>query len=100
MEDKTMSLEDIPAQFADYLGINETTAQLLLSLVIIFTLLLPTMYLAKGKNAVTIWLIITFLGECVVLGLGWMPLWIMIMTIVVTIFGMAMSVSGAIAGDG
>lgn len=88
----------MPADFGTFLGINETTAALLLSLVVIFTLLLPTMYLSRGKNAVTIWLIVTFLGECVVLGLGWMPLWIMIMTIVVTVFGLAMSISGALAG--
>jgi len=93
-----MSLEDIPSNFADYLGINETTAQLLLSLVVIMTLLLPTMVLAKGKNAVTIWLIVTFLGECIVLGLGWLPFWIMIMTIAITVLGIAFVSSGAISG--
>jgi len=93
-----MSLEDIPSTFADYFGINETTGQLLLSLVVIFTLLLPTMYLARGKNAVTIWLIVTFLGECIVLGLGWLPFWIMIMTIAITVLGMAITTSKAIGG--
>jgi len=93
-----MSLEDIPSEFATYFGINETTAQLMLSLVVIFTLLLPTMYLAKGKNAVTIWLIVTFLGECIVLGLGWLPFWIMIMTISITVLGMAVTISKAIGG--
>ena len=34
-----MSLEDVPADFATFLGINETTAQLLLSLVVIFVLI-------------------------------------------------------------
>ena len=93
-----MSLEDIPSYFADATGINEITAQLLLSLVVIFTLLLPTMYLARGKNAVTIWLIVVFLGECVVLGLGWLPFWIMIMTIAITVLGMAITTSKAIGG--
>ena len=93
-----MSLEDVPSVFADYFGINETTGQLLLSLVVIFTLLLPTMYLAKGKNAVTIWLIATFLVECVVLGLGWLPFWIMTTTIIITVLGMAVTISKAIGG--
>ena len=88
----------MPSEFATYFGINETTAQLMLSLVVIFTLLLPTMYLAKGKNAVTIWLIVTFLGECIVLGLGWLPFWIMITTIAVTVLGMAITTSNAIGG--
>ena len=93
-----MSLEDIPSEFATYFGINEITGQLLLSLVVIFTLLLPTMYLAKGKNAVTIWLSAVFLGECVVLGLGWLPFWIMIMTISITALGMSITISKAIGG--
>jgi hypothetical protein len=79
-----MSLEDIPSYFAIFTGINETTAQLILSLVVIFAILLPVMILARGRNANTVWLISLFLGECIVLGLGWLPFWIMIMTIAVT----------------
>lgn len=93
-----MSLEDIPQNFADYFGINLTTAELILSVAIIFTILLPTMYLARGRNAVTIWLIVTFLGECIVLGLGWLPFWIMIMTIAVTVLGIAVVGSRALTG--
>jgi cyanate permease len=84
-----LSLEDVPSYFAIYTGINETTAQLLLSLVVIFSILVPTMILSRGKNAVTIWLIAVFLGECIVLGLGWLPFWVMIMTIAVTALGIA-----------
>ena len=93
-----MSFEDVPSAFADYLGINEITGQLFLSLVVIFTLLLPTMYLAKGKNALSIWLIVTFLGECIVLGLGWLPFWIMIMTIAMTALAIAIIGAKAIGG--
>ena len=93
-----MSLEDIPQDFADYFLINLTTAQLILSIAVIFTILLPVMYLARGRNAVTIWLITTFLGECVVLGLGWLPFWIMIMTIAVTVLAIALAGSKAIGG--
>jgi len=93
-----MSLEDIPQDFADYFLINLTTAQLILSIAVIFTILLPVMYLARGRNAVTIWLITTFLGECVVLGLGWLPFWIMIMTIAVTVLAIALVGSRAIGG--
>ena len=84
-----MGLEDIPSYFADATGINETTAQLILSLIVIFAILLPTMILSRGKNAVTIWLIAVFLGECIVLGLGWLPFWILIMTIAVTVLSIA-----------
>jgi len=94
----SLSLEDIPTAFADFFGINETTAQLILSIVVIFAILLPTMILAKGKNAVTIWLIAVFLGECVVLGLGWLPFWIMIMTIAITALSIAW-LGAKIAGE-
>jgi hypothetical protein len=93
-----MSLEDIPSYFAIYTGINETTAQLLLSLVVIFAILVPVMILSRGKNATTIWLIAVFLGECIVLGLGWLPFWIMIMTIAVTALAIAF-LGGKIGGD-
>ena len=93
-----MSLEDIPQNFADYFGINLTTAQLILSVTVIFMILLPTMYLARGRNALTIWLITTFLGECIVLGLGWLPFWIMIMTIAVTVLAIALVGSRALGG--
>ena len=93
-----MSFQDVPAVFADYLGINEITGQLLLSLVVIFTLLLPTMYLAKGENALSIWLIAVFLGECIVLGLGWLPFWVMIMTIAMTALAIAIIGAKAIGG--
>jgi hypothetical protein len=93
-----LSLEDVPSYFAIYTGINETTAQLLLSLVVIFAILVPVMILARGKNAVTIWLIFTFLGECVVLGLGWLPFWVMIMTIAVTALAIGF-LGGKLGGD-
>jgi hypothetical protein len=93
-----MSLEDIPSYFAIYTGINETTAQLLLSLVVIFAILVPVMILSRGKNATTIWLIAVFLGECIVLGLGWLPFWIMIMTIAVTALAIAF-LGGKLGGD-
>lgn len=93
-----MSLEDIPSAFADYFSINETTAQLILSIVVIMTLLLPVMVLSRGKNASTIWLIATFLGECVVLGLGWLPFWVMIMTIALTALAIAVLGARALTG--
>jgi hypothetical protein len=93
-----LSLEDVPSYFAIYTGINETTAQLLLSLVVIFAILVPVMILSRGKNAPMIWLIFTFLGECVVLGLGWLPFWVMIMTIAVTALAIAF-LGGKLTGE-
>jgi len=94
-----MSLEDIPSAFADAVGINEGTAQVILSIFVIFTLLLPTMLLARGKNATMIYLIMTLLAECLLVGLGWMPFWILIATIAMMAIGVAMLGSNVVTGE-
>jgi hypothetical protein len=76
-----LSLEDIPASFADFFGINETAAQLILSITIIFMFLFPTMILSKGKNATTVWLIMVLFGELVCVAFGWLPFWVLIATV-------------------
>ena len=94
-----MSLEDIPSAFADAVGINEGTAQVILSIAIIFTLLLPTMLLARGKNATMIYLIMLLLAECLLVGLGWMPFWILIATVAMMAVAIAMLGSNVVTGE-
>lgn len=94
-----MSLEDIPSEFADAVGITEGTAQVILSIVVIFTLLLPTMLLARGKNATTIYLIMLLLAECLLVGLGWMPFWILIATVAMMAVAIAMLGTKAVTGE-
>jgi hypothetical protein len=93
-----MGLEDIPSAFADAVGINEATAQVILSIAIIFAILLPTMLLARGKNATTIYLIMVFLGECLLVGLGWMPFWILIATVAVMAIAIALLGTRVVVG--
>jgi len=81
----SVSPEEWPEALGTFFGINETTAAIILSLSLIFMIVLPVMYLTReSKNGSMVWLIFTFLGECVVLGLGWLPFWVMIMTILIT----------------
>ena len=94
-----MSLSDIPSQMATYFDISLTTAQIIISVIVIFAILLPTMVLARGKNAVTIWIISIFLGQTITLGLGWSPFWITIMFMVlgamsVALFGAKQATGG------
>ena len=95
-----MSLEDIPSAFADFVGINEGTAQIILSIVVIFTFLLPTMLLAKGKNVTTIYLIMIFLATCLLLGLGWAPFWILIGMVGMMAIAIAFLGAKVVSGDG
>lgn len=93
-----MSLADVPDYFADFFDISVVTAQLLLSLIVICAIVLPFMIMAKGKNAVTIWLIMVFVGQLIVVGLGWLPFWVLIMTITVVALSMSVKWSEAISG--
>ena len=94
-----MSIEDIPSQFGEFFGINEVTAQVILSITVIFALLLPTMILAKGKNATIIYLFMFLLAECLLVGLGWLPFWILIATVAMMVFGVATLGAGVVTGD-
>ena len=94
-----MSLEDVPSALADALAITESTAQVIISIAVIFALLLPTMYLAKGKNAITIYIIVVFIGECLLVGLGWMPFWILITTLGCIALAIAAIGAQAVTGE-
>ena len=94
-----MSLEDVPAAFAEYFGINEGTAQMILSITIIFTLLLPTMVLARGKNATMIYLIMLLFAELLCVGLGWMPFWVLIATVGMMAIAIALLGTHAVTGE-
>ena len=95
-----MSLEDIPSAFADAIGTNEGTAQIILSVAVIFMMLLPTMLLARGKNAVTIWLIVFLLAEGLLVGLGWLPFWFLIATVAMMSLAIAAIGADAVLGSG
>jgi len=95
-----LSLEDIPSAFADAIGTNEGTAQIILSVAVIFMMLLPTMLLARGKNAVTIWLIVFLLAEGLLVGLGWLPFWFLIATVAMMSLAIAAIGADAVLGSG
>jgi hypothetical protein len=95
-----MGLEDIPTAFADAVGINEATAQVILSITIIFALLLPYLVLTKGKPNITLSLILVFLAECLLVGLGWMPFWMLIATVAMMAIAIASLGTGVVTGEG
>ena len=84
-----MSLEDIPQAFADYFEINLTSAQVILSIFMICAVLLPVMYLSRDKNATTVYLFMFLLIEGALVGLGWLPFWFLIATVVLMALGLA-----------
>lgn len=93
-----IALEDIPEAFADIAGITEASAQVLLSLIIIMSFLLPVIYLSRGKKgtwleAITVFGTLTFL-----VGIGWAPFWLLIACVLVMASVVAMFGSDVITG--
>ena len=83
------SLESIPTWFSDTMNITLEAAQMILSVSVILAILLPTMYLARGTRAVTIEIVMLFLSECLLVGIGWLPFWILIATVAVMALAIA-----------
>jgi len=94
-----MSLESIPTYFADFMDITLAAAQAVLSIVVILAVLLPVMYLARGTRAITIEIVMLFLCECLLVGIGWMPFWILIATIALMAMAIAMFGTRVVTGD-
>jgi len=82
------SLEDIPTWFSDYFGIVFEAGQVILSIIVILMVLLPVLLLTRGKG-LTIPAVMFILTEAVLVGIGWLPSWIMILTVVVIALGIA-----------
>lgn len=93
-----MPITDIPTWLADAWGISEAVAQVILSIMVIFAILLPVMYLARGRGTITIYLVVFFLVEAFLVGIGWLPFWILIATVAMMAMGIAMLGSKAIGG--
>ena len=86
------SIEDIPTWFSDYFNISLEAGQVILSIAVILAVLLPTMYLAKGTRAITVEVVLLFLCEITLVGIGWLPFWVLIATMAVV--AMAVAVLG------
>lgn len=83
------SLESIPTWFSDTMSITLEAAQMILSIAVILAVLLPTMYLARGTRAITIEIVLLFLTECLLVGISWLPFWILIATVAVLALAIA-----------
>ena len=93
-----VSIEDIPALFADTWGITLESAQVLLSIVVILAILLPTMYLSKGTRALSIEIVMLFLAECLLVGIGWLDFWVLIATVAVMAIAIALLGARVVVG--
>lgn len=92
-----MSLESIPTYFSDFMGIPLVAGQAILSLFMILAVMIPTFYLAKGHSNI-VPIMIFFLVEIVLVGLGWLSFWILIATLVLMAGAFSRFATGSILG--
>lgn len=92
------SLESIPTWFGDFTGISLEAAQAILSITVLLAVLLPTFILARGSNAITIQLVLLFFTEAFLVGIGWLPFWLLIATVAVLAFAVAIYGTKAVTG--
>ena len=93
-----MSLESIPTYFSDFMDISLEAAQAILSIVVILAILLPTMYLSRGSKSTIIEIVMLFLAEAFLVGIGWLPFWLLIATVALMAFGVAILGTKAVTG--
>jgi len=93
-----MQLESVPTWLSDYWGISLESAQAMLSIAVILAVLLPVMYFARGERAVTIEIVMLFLAESLLVGIGWLPFWIMIATVAVMAVAIALLGTRTVVG--
>lgn len=83
------SLEEIPELLGDYLGITEASAQILLSIIVLLAIVLPIFITMRDERAITIAIIMLFMGVCFLVGIGWLDFWILIVVIMLIALGWA-----------
>lgn len=76
------SITSVPTWFSDNWGIPLEAAQVILSIIVILAVLLPVLYLTKGKG-ILIPAVMFILTEAVLIGVSWLPSWLMIVNLVV-----------------
>lgn len=102
MGDIMQGVESIPAWLGDYLGITTASAQALLSLIVILAVLLPTIYLAQsGKsksNHTIVYVAFLSITSIFLVGIQWMPFWVLIMEVSAFALVYALLGSNAVGG--
>lgn len=93
-----MQIESIPTWFSDYWGISLEAAQAILSIAVILAVVLPVMLLSKGEKSTFIISVLLFLVEALLVGIGWLPFWLLIATVAVMAVAIAMLGTRVVTG--
>lgn len=89
----------IPAQLASLLNVSEWLAGIFLSIFILMLILTPTMYLTKGK-AYGLYIIFSMATLAPLVGLGWFPVYIYIVILLLLALGFSQKLRDFIGSVG
>lgn len=92
------SLEDVPTWFSDYFDISLAAGQVFLSIIVILAVLLPVFILNRGNRGVIIEVVLLFVTMGALVGLGWLPFWMLVATVAVMALAVAMFGSKLVTG--
>ena len=92
-------VESIPTWLAGTWDISLEAAQAILSIVVILAIILPVMYFARGNRAMSIEVIMVFLAEALLVGICWLPFWLLIATVAIMAVAIALLGTRVVTGD-
>jgi len=92
-------VSSVPTYIDEQLGVGEFVGGLLASLVLLCIIMLPLMYLTKGK-AYSVYIVFGLLTLAPLVGLGWLPVWLYIIIILLIALGFGKQLAGFFGGLG
>ena len=96
---RSFDMMEVPTYIDEQFGCGEFVGGLLASLVLLAIILLPLMYLTKGK-AYSIYILFGLLVLAPLVGLGWLPVWLYIIIILLIALGFGKQLAGFFGGLG
>ena len=94
-----MQVENIPTWLSDAWDISEDSAKVVLSIIVLLFVMLPTLYLARGKRGVLVEVVLLFFTMSFLVGIGWLPFWLLIAAVALMAAAIAMFGSELVTGD-
>lgn len=95
----SFEVSDVPSYLDEQLGCGEFVGGLIASVVLLCIVMLPTMYLTKGK-AYSLYIIFGLLVLAPLVGLGWLPVWLYIIIILLIALGFGKQLAVFFGGIG
>lgn len=94
------SIEDIPTLLVNIWGIDLVVAQVILSTAVLLAIVLPILIVRghSGGSGFNVEIIGASFGLFICVGLGWLPLWIVLVSLSMTALGIAGLVSNKFGG--